>query len=61
MRDAIEAARAAWDKQFGGGMIPFDDAYHAALREGSTIAEAQRAGVAAVLDAFATALEVERG
>lgn len=34
---------------FGGGMIPFDNAYHAALRKGATQAEAQHAGVMAVL------------
>ena len=49
---ALEDERAAWGKQFGGGMIPFDDAYWEARDSGATIAEAQRVGVGAVLDEF---------
>lgn len=41
-----------YKKGFGGGMIPFDSAYNDAIRDGSSIIEAQRLGVHAVLDAI---------
>lgn len=50
--EEVRALRAAWRQQFGGGVVPFDVAYWKARGEGLTIAQAQAAGVNAVLDAF---------
>lgn len=50
---SIDEAIEIWKTSFGGGMVPFDDAYFTALGEGATPAEAQRRGVYALLDEFA--------
>lgn len=65
-RERAEATRTpqetgeveAWKRRFGGGMLPFDEAYWRVRKSGATIAEAQQAGVYAVLDAFAAARPV---
>lgn len=49
---ALDDACEAWRQQFGGGMVPFDRAYHEAFGAGATAAESQAAGVAAALEAF---------
>lgn len=50
--EILDQERAAWSRRFGGGMIPFDNAYEGSRRSGHTIAECQRVGVNALLDAF---------
>lgn len=58
----IDAFRAGWSQRFAGGMLPFDRAYGVArARPGTTIAEAQKLGVDAVLDAFCEGLKAELG
>lgn len=48
-RAQVEAIVGRWRARFGGGMLPFDEAYREARRRGRVIAEAQRDGVEAVL------------
>lgn len=55
--DEIKRRRALWREQFGGGIVQFDSAHRVALKQGSTVAEAQAAGVNAALDAFVRYLE----
>lgn len=50
--EIIRRVRRQVSGDFGGGMIPFDVAYHDALREDCSIAEAQRLGVYAMLDSY---------
>lgn len=50
----------SYKQSFGGGMIPFDTAYHKALNEGHTVAMAQTAGVHAILKAFVVQYEAAR-
>lgn len=44
-----EFARSYFTETFGGGMIPFDDAYWEAINDGHSPAYAQNAGVRAVV------------
>jgi hypothetical protein len=48
-----------WKNSFGGGMVPFDTAYFAKLREGASHVDATKAGAYALLDEFV--LRFERG
>lgn len=58
MSDAtLKSALVEYLNGFGGGMIPFDDAYWKAVDGGLTAAEAQRHGVEAVLQAFVLSAE----
>lgn len=54
LRWYVDAYRA---ENFGGGMIPFDFAYHKALDSGHSPAASQTAGVYAVLNAFVKYVE----
>ncbi len=58
----IQVVRARFPQQFGNGMVPFDTAYHAALREGQSVVQAQLVGAEALLDAYTEQLieEVKR-
>lgn len=47
-----KGAAGAFRRQFGGGMIPFDNAYRDCKREGRTTAEAQAAGGYALIESF---------
>lgn len=52
IEERATAFREAWSARFAGGMLPFDNAYVAAEREGKTIAQAQQAGADALLAAY---------
>lgn len=53
MSDRVwKGAAGAFRRQFGGGMIPFDNAYRDCKREGRTTAEAQAAGGYALIESF---------
>lgn len=54
--EVLDEIREEWRGRFGGGMVPFDDAYWQAKREGRTTAEAQMAGVYAVLNRYTVEL-----
>lgn len=46
-----------WRGRFGGGMVPFDKAYHEVLATGAIPAHAQMAGAYAMLTQFVDELE----
>jgi O-methyltransferase involved in polyketide biosynthesis len=56
MREFLERYR----RQFGGGMLPFDNAFFDALRNGKSTVEATQAGGHALLDAFVAQYEAEQ-
>lgn len=51
-RERLKAAANEFRRQFGGGMVPFDTAYSDGRTEGLTVAEAQMAGAAELIDSF---------
>jgi hypothetical protein len=57
MVDLREFTQRYFEESFGGGMIPFDDVYWKALDSGHSPAEAQRAGVHAVVEKIVTMYE----
>lgn len=48
----VRAERDKLRATFGGGLVPFDNAYVDAIRRGRPLIEAQQIGVDATLDAF---------
>lgn len=49
IRAHLRERLAEYEKEFGGGMTPFDNAYFAARARGATDAEAQQEGCNALL------------